>query len=167
MPSLNAPDLARSGVTPIDDDPWRSYGSHLKLHWLSPPTSVLVVAKPGPAALPTFRDAAGIVCWCLISNAYLISMILRRSTCQLVLRRAIDRAAWLVRHGVTVYVEPSVLPELQRAVDDISVDGTSKPPAARTLLGRPLPQLKPKGNLATWEPEDGQDDQLPSKVCGV
>lgn len=60
---------------------WRSSGSHLKLQWLSPPSTVMVVYKPA-------HD---------------------------VLQAASQAVAWLLRRGLTVYVEPGAHAEIVAA----------------------------------------------------
>ena len=60
---------------------WRASGSHLKLHWMSAPSAVLVVSKPAPEILPATASAV----------------------------------QWLLRRGVSVYVEPDVYKEVRQA----------------------------------------------------
>jgi NAD+ kinase len=118
----------RSSLDDAQEATWRASGQHLKLQWLSPPSTVLVVYKPVPAVFTS----------CV---------------------RAI---AWLLRRGLTVYVEPGVHAELAAAVqqhlDSAAADsGGSGAPngSAGSAAGTPLSSM------------DSHDDGFPAPAAGA
>ncbi|KAL6785311.1 hypothetical protein ACKKBG_A03315 [Auxenochlorella protothecoides x Auxenochlorella symbiontica] len=89
-------DASRSAMDDEQEATWRACGSHLKLHWLSSPRSVLLSSKPAPSLAP----------------------------------RTVDAVLWLVRRGLTVWVEPGVYRRVRAAVGAALADPGAGPPGS-------------------------------------
>lgn len=81
---------------------WRASGSHLKLQWLSAPTTVLVVFKPTEEVL---EATAGAV-------------------------------AWLLRHGISVIVEPPAYEQVKKTTRELLLSAQRELGAGQTLAER-------------------------------
>eukprot|EP00887_Chlorella_sp_A99_P003321 scaffold26.g3321.t1 len=133
--------LAEAGPGVLDESQeaaWRAQGSHLKLQWLSPPSTVLVVHKPVPAVTPACVDA---ICW-----------LLRRGM------------AVYVEPAQRASLAPKVAEALERKPPGVgNGDGSN---GHGSDLNRDAP-IDPLGRLLSWAPQSCSEcpEVIPRRVA--